>query len=60
MKRLASLPLGVFLGTVQSTGLIRAGHEPVSERESPHAPEPVNPPVIVPRPEPVSTNTHRH
>lgn len=60
MKRPSSLSSGAILGTVLSTGLIGAGQEPVSERESPYVAEIVARPTIVPRLEPVSTNTHRH
>jgi hypothetical protein len=58
MKPLSSLPSGALLGTLLSTGPIGAGHEPVSADQSSHAAELVTRPVIVPRPEPVSTNTH--
>jgi hypothetical protein len=49
---------GALLGTVQSTGLIGAGREPVSANQSLHTPELATWPAIAPRPEPVSTNTH--
>jgi hypothetical protein len=58
MKRLSSLPSGALLGTAVSTGLIGAGHEPISARQSPHAAEFVALAVIVRGPELVSTNTH--
>jgi hypothetical protein len=60
MKRPSSLPSGALLGTVLSTGLIGAGQEPVSASQSPYAAEIVTQPTIVPRLEPVSTNTHQH
>jgi hypothetical protein len=58
MQPLSSLRSGALLGTVLSTGLIGAGHEPVSADQSSHAAELATRPVIVPRPESVSTNTH--
>ena len=60
MKRTLIAPSGALLGTVLSTGLIGAGHEPVSTHQSPHMAGLVTRPVIVPRLESVSINTHLH
>jgi len=47
IKRHSSLPSGALLGTVLSTGLIGAGHEPVSANQGPLAPEFVAGPEIL-------------